>query len=381
MKSAGISAENFRTAFVLILVVAVSALFLAVTWPFLKPLLVGAILAGLCQPLYRWVTRLLRGRRSLGAIITLLILFVLVFGPISAFLGIVVQQALNVSNEAIPWVRQHIGSAGTFNAHDWLVQRFPSLANHVPSQEQFAESIGTVAQAAGGYLVAAASRMTAGTAAFLLDLFVMIYAMFFFLKDGAKILDKIFYYIPLSNEDESLMMHRFASITRATVKGTLVIGVIQGALAGVAFWVAGLDGAAFWGTVMAILSIVPGIGAALVWVPAVIYLFITGQVLTATLLLAWCAAVVGTVDNILRPILVGKDAKMPDLLILVGTLGGLFLFGPIGFIVGPIVCGLFLTVWEIYGATFRDVLPPVKSLHSGNEESESIVEENARTKG
>ena len=93
-----------------------------------------------------------------------------------------------------------------------------------------------------------------------------------------------------------------------------------------------------------------------------IYLFITGQVLAGILLLGWCAAVVGTIDNILRPILVGKDARMPDLLILVGTLGGLFLFGPIGFIVGPIVCGLFLTVWTIYGATFRDVLPPVKSL-------------------
>jgi len=94
-------------------------------------------------------------------------------------------------------------------------------------------------------------------------------------------------------------------------------------------------------------------------------LFITGQLLAGLLLFAWCAAVVGTIDNILRPILVGKDAKMPDLLILVGTLGGLFLFGPIGFIVGPIVCGLFLTVWEIYGATFKDVLPPVKSLQSG----------------
>ncbi|MBA3831409.1 MAG: AI-2E family transporter [Chthoniobacterales bacterium] len=98
---------------------------------------------------------------------------------------------------------------------------------------------------------------------------------------------------------------------------------------------------------MAILSVVPGIGAALIWVPAVIYLFVVGETLTATLLLAWCAAVVGTVDNMLRPTLVGKDAKMPDLLILVGTLGGLFLFGPIGFIVGPLVCGLFLTVWEI----------------------------------
>jgi predicted PurR-regulated permease PerM len=149
------------------------------------------------------------------------------------------------------------------------------------------------------------------------------------------------------------------------VKGTLVIGIIQGALAGFAFWVAGIDGSAFWGTIMAILSIVPGIGAALIWVPAVIYLMVTGQLLAGMLLFAWCAAVVGTIDNILRPILVGKDAKMPDLLILVGTLGGLFLFGPIGFIVGPIVCGLFLTVWDIYGATFKDVLPPVKSLQSG----------------
>jgi predicted PurR-regulated permease PerM len=115
-----------------------------------------------------------------------------------------------------------------------------------------------------------------------------------------------------------------------------------------------------------VLSIVPGIGAALVWVPAVIYLYIIGHPLAGTLLLVWCAAVVGTVDNLLRPMLVGKDAKMPDLLILVGTLGGLFLFGPIGFIVGPIVCGLFLTVWEIYGATFKEILPPVRRLGRPN---------------
>jgi predicted PurR-regulated permease PerM len=206
--------------------------------------------------------------------------------------------------------------------------------------------------------------MTASTAVFLLNLFVMVYAMFFFLKDGERTLEKIFYYLPLSDEDEELMLQRFISITRATVKGTLLIGIIQGALAGFAFWLASIDGAAFWGTIMAILSIVPGIGAALIWVPAVIYLIVTGQLLAGVLLFAWCAAVVGTIDNILRPILVGKDAKMPDLLILVGTLGGLFLFGPIGFIVGPIVCGLFLTVWEIYGATFKDLLPPVKRLRS-----------------
>ncbi len=298
---------------------------------------------------------------------TLLVLFVLVLGPVSAFLGIVVQQALSVSEQAIPWLRQHLGAASTFNLHDWLVQRFPALADYVPSQEQLLQQVGTAAKSAGTFLVTVLSRMTATTAAFILNLFVMLYAMFFFFKDGKKILERIFYYLPLNDEDETRMLARFTSITRATIKGTVVIGIIQGALAGIAFWMAGIQGAAFWGTIMTILSIVPGIGAALVWVPAVIILFINGQYVAATLLLAWCAAVVGTIDNFLRPALVGRDAKMPDLLILIGTLGGLFLFGPIGFIVGPIVCGLFLTVWDIYGATFKEVLPPVKSFQTSDE--------------
>jgi predicted PurR-regulated permease PerM len=367
------SGTNLRTAFVLLLVAAVSALFVAVAWPFLKPLLLGALLAGLFHPLYRWITRLLGGRQSLGAAVTLLVLLVLGLGPISAFLGLVLQQALTMSDQAIPWLSQHLGAASTFNVHDWLVQRFPALAKYVPSQEQLLQQVGTAAKTAGAFLVTFASRMTATTAAFLLNLFVMLYAMFFFFKDGHKILERIFYYLPLNDEDETRMLARFTSITRATVKGTLVIGIIQGALAGIAFWIAGIEGAALWGTIMTILSIIPGIGAALVWVPAVIILFVTGQSLTATLLAAWCAAVVGTVDNFLRPMLVGRDAKMPDLLILIGTLGGLFLFGPMGFIVGPIVCGLFLTVWDIYGATFREILPPVTSFRRSDQDVSAIA--------
>jgi len=185
------------------------------------------------------------------------------------------------------------------------------------------------------------------------------------MRDGEVILAKILFYTPLDNRDEKRLLERLASVTRATIKGTLVIGILQGALAGVGFWVAGIGGAAFWGTVMTVLSVVPGIGAALIWIPAVIYLFISGQTLPAILLLSWCAGIVGTIDNILRTRLVGKDAKMPDLLILVGTLGGIYLFGPIGFIVGPIVCGLFLTVWDIYGITFKDVLPPVRIVKPG----------------
>jgi predicted PurR-regulated permease PerM len=373
MEPSTISGTNLRTAFVLLLVVAVTVLFLAVTWPFLKPLLLGALLAGLFHPLYRWITRLLGGRASLGAAVTLLVLFVLGLGPVSVFLGIVLQQALTMSDHAIPWLNRHLGAATTFDLHEWVEQKFPGLATYVPSQEQLLQQVGTAAKAAGTFLVGFASRMTATTAAFLLNLFVMLYAMFFFFRDGHKILERIFYYTPLNDEDETRMLTQFASITRATIKGTLVIGVIQGALAGIAFSVAGIEGAALWGTIMTILSIIPGVGAALVWVPAAIILFVTGQHLTAILLAAWCAAVVGTVDNFLRPVLVGRDAKMPDLLILIGTLGGLFLFGLIGFIVGPIVCGLFLTVWDIYGATFKAVLPPVTSFRSSEQETPAIA--------
>jgi predicted PurR-regulated permease PerM len=354
------SGTNLRTAFVLLLVAAVTALFVAVAWPFLKPLLLGALLAGLFHPLYRWITRLLGGRQSLGAAVTLLVLLVLGLGPISVFLGIVVQQALTVSDQAIPWLGQHLGAASSFNVNEWVVQRFPALAKYMPSQDQLLEQIATAVKTAGAYLVTFASRMTAMTATFLLNLFVMLYAMFFFFRDGHKILERIFYYLPLSDEDETSMLARFTSITRATVKGTLVIGVIQGGLGGIAFRVAGIEGAALWGTIMTILSIIPGIGAPLVWVPFVIFLYVNGQYVTATLLLVWCGAVVTTIDNFLRPLLVGRDAQMPDLLILIGTLGGLFLFGPMGFIVGPIICGLFLTVWDIYGTTFKAVLPPVE---------------------
>lgn len=360
MQSANIKAGTFRTAFVLILVLGISALFLAVIWPFLKALLLGALLAGLCHPLFRWVTRLCGGRRSLASALTLLILFLLIVGPISAFVGVVVKQAIDVSEHAIPAVQKYLGSASSIDVHDWLVQRFPMAADFVPSQEEIVNSIGTAAKAAGGFLAASASSLGAGTASFLLNFFVMIYAMFFYLKDGRQILEKIFYYMPLSNEDENRMLERFVSVTRATIKGTMLIGLIQGGLAGIAFYFAGINGAAFWGTIMVILSVVPGVGAALVWIPAVIYLYLIGQPIHATVLGLWCAAVVGTVDNLLRPTLVGKDAEMPDLLIMIGTLGGLFLFGPMGFIVGPIVCGLFLTAWDIYGTAFRHILPPVK---------------------
>ena len=278
MQDAPRTAAGFRPTFLIILVVAVSALFVAVAWPFLKPLLLAALLTALFHPFYRWITRMLRGRRSLAAMVTLIILFILIGGPLSAFVGLVVKQAVTLSNEALPWLQQAFGAASGFNAHDWLARQFPALADYIPPQEKLIENAGVAAKSAGGFVVSLLTRMTAGTATFVLNLFIMVYAMFFFFKDGRAMIEKMLYYIPLSRADKTRMLEQFTSITRATLKGTLLIGIIQGTLAGLGFWLAGIDGAAFWGTLMAVLSILPAVGAPIVWVPAGIYLLISGRV-------------------------------------------------------------------------------------------------------
>jgi predicted PurR-regulated permease PerM len=201
--------------------------------------------------------------------------------------------------------------------------------------------------------VSAASAATKGTASFFLTLFIMIYAMVFFLQEKTSVLTQLMSYSGLPRESQERLVNRTVSISRATIKGTLVIGIVQGALGGIAFAVVGIQGAAFWGVVMAVASVIPGIGTALVWAPAVIYLFATGKTLTAIGLMLWFALVVGTVDNVLRPILVGRDTEMPDLL---STLGGLAMFGAVGLIIGPVIAGLFVTMWEVFQDTFRDVL-------------------------
>jgi predicted PurR-regulated permease PerM len=168
----------------------------------------------------------------------------------------------------------------------------------------------------------------------------------------------VFDYTPLTDKDRDVIVEKGISITRATLKGTLVTGVLQGALAGVAFAVVGIPSPVFWGAVMALASVVPVLGTAIIWVPAVVYLLFQGQVAAGVGLLAWCAIVVSGVDNLVKPHLVGGDTRMPDVLILLSTLGGIAMFGATGVVIGPVVAGLFLTSWHIFAATFRRELEP-----------------------
>jgi predicted PurR-regulated permease PerM len=353
-----IEGDVFRKTFLLGLVVAISAAFLATIQGFLMALLLAALASGLCQPIYLRLKLWMGGRESAASAVTILLVLFLIIGPATFFFSVVTAQAVQVSQSAQPWLNEFVDVPAERNE---LLKRLPlpeSIERAIePYQKQIFTKIGEWAGRVGSFVVSMLAAAAKGTFHFFLSLFIMLYAMFFFLKDGGTVMERILYYVPLGNDEEDQLVERFVSVTRATLKGTLVIGIVQGGLAGGALAVAGIEGAAFWATLMAVLSIIPGVGTALVWVPAVVYLYVVGETGAAIGVAAWCGIVVGAADNFLRPVLVGKDAKMPDLLILLSTLGGLGLFGAVGIVIGPIVAALFLTVWEIYGTAFASVLP------------------------
>ena len=348
-------ALKFRRAFVLLLVVGVSVLFLMMIGRFLIAVFLAAVLAGVSQPLYRWLKARLGYRRRAASLVTILLLLLGVVLPVAGFLTIVASQAIQVGSDIGEWL-QNQNRVGRLDEIEAAARRIPFVGRMLPDRAELAARASEIAGRTGSVLFGTFIDATRGTLNFLLQFFIVIYALYFFLT-GPDVLKRMMSYTPLSAEEEERLLERFVSVTRATLKGSLLIGVLQGALAGAAFGVAGIPGAAFWGTVMVVLSIIPAVGAGLVWVPAVFYLFFAGRVAAAVGLLLWCALVVGTVDNFLRPRLIGRDARMSDLLILLSTLGGIVLFGAVGFVVGPIIAALFVTVWQIYGEVFREWLP------------------------
>lgn len=348
------SEERFRRAFVILLVIAISAAFVAMIRMFLLTILIAAIFAAVARPLYLQVERAFRGYAGLASAFTILVLLVLVITPMTLLAGAVTSEALRVAENVRPWIDARIAEPSLL---DDAIRRLPYIEHLEPHRAEIMKRGAEVVGAIGTFLANSVSAATRGTVLFFFHFFLLIYTMFFFLKDGPHMLQATMLYLPLDERDKEQMLDKFTSVTRATLKGTVLIGVTQGGLAGLAFWVAGIDGVIFWTTLMIVLSVVPGIGAALVWVPAVILLVAQGAIAQGIGLALFCGVVVGTVDNVMRPWLVGRDTKMHDLLILFSTLGGLFFFGATGFIVGPILAALFVTVWEMFGVTFRDALP------------------------
>jgi len=345
---------NRRT--LLLVVLFISALFLAMIRQFLMAIMLAGIFSAMAHPMYRRLVDRLRGGHHLASIITIVFIVCTVLIPLGGLVGIVTTQAIKVGGAAKPWVEQRLTEPSGLSE---TLQSVPFYDKVAPYRSQILNKAGELVGGVSGFILEKLSSFTRGTVHMIFTLFVMLYCMFFFLIDCRKILYRILYYLPLEDGDERQLLERFTSVTRATIKGTLVIGVLQGGLAGLAFFVVGIPSAVFWGAIMAVLSIIPSVGSALVWGPAAIVLVATGKAASGIALAAFCGILVGSLDNLLRPILVGKDTQMHELMIFFGTLGGIFMFGIPGIFIGPIIAALFVTIWGIYGEVFKDVLPRV----------------------
>jgi predicted PurR-regulated permease PerM len=210
------------------------------------------------------------------------------------------------------------------------------------------EKLSAAALKGSQFIASLALNAGQNVATFIVMFFLMLYLLFFILRDGDTIMNHVYRAAPLPDELERRLFLKFAEVSRATIKGTLIVGIVQGFLGGLIFAVLGIQGAVFWGVVMAMLSLLPAVGSGLVWGPAALILIFGGDWGKGLTLILYGVLVIGLVDNLLRPLLVGRDTKMPDYLILFSTLGGLGLVGITGFVLGPIVAALFIAAWQMY---------------------------------
>ena len=336
-----------QRAFILLLVL-VTVAFGWILLPFYGAVFWGAVLAIVFAPLHRKLLVKTRNRPTLAAFLTLLVILVLVFLPLSLITASLIQEGTALFER----MRQgDVSFSGYVNQiyaalPDWLTQllsRF-GLDNLYVLQQRV-----TAALNEGGQKIATqALNIGQNTFDFVVSFFIMLYLLFFLLRDGAKLSRRMRDAIPLNASYLRNLSGKFITVIRATVKGNIVVAIVQGALGGLAFWFLGIHAPVLWAVLMAFLSLLPAVGAGLVWGPVAIYLLATGATLPGIGLVIYGVVVIGLVDNVLRPLLVGKDTKMPDYLVLISTLGGMALFGLNGFVIGPLIAAMFIAVWDIF---------------------------------
>lgn len=331
------------------LAVGLSAAFAIILWPFLGAVLWAVFIALVFDPVHRRVQQLVGlSRPSLAALVTLTLVVLIVILPLIVVGNSVVHEAAAL----VQRVRSGEVDFSGYLQHlidvlpGWMrsiLDRF-GIFNLAALQRQLA----TMLAGSGQIITTHLLGLGQNTLDFVVALFVMLYVLFFLLRDGRSLNESIARHIPLRPEHTQRLMEQFVAVVRATVKGNIVIALIQGLLGGMAFAVLGLPSALLWGTLMALLSLLPAVGAAMVWGPVALWFLFQGEIWPAVGLTLWGVLVIGLVDNFLRPILVGKGTRMPDYLVLVATLGGIAVFGINGFVVGPMIAAMFLMAWNLF---------------------------------
>jgi len=341
--------RNVRRGAFIVLVSLVTIAFFGLIKDFLIAGFWAVVLAVIFYPLFEWLGRRLKGRDNLAAALSTLLILLLVVLPVSAIAAALINEVLHVYQQI---------DSGQLRLEEML----QSIERHLPAAEAYlarfgiglgrlSEGLRNLVVSTSEFLANQALQYTQNAINVAIQFVIMLYLLYFFLRDGKQLVQSFIDALPLGNRVERQLLNRFASVARATLKGTLIVAAVQGTLGGLAFWSLDIPGAVFWGIVMTLFSILP-VGSGFIWGPAAILLYLQGAIGKALILLAVGALLIGLIDNLLRPILVGRDTKMPDYLVLLSTLGGLTWFGLTGFVLGPVIAALFVSCWQIMGREY-----------------------------
>ena len=336
---------KLQHGFFLALLAVVTIAFAWILLPFSGAVLWAVAFAILFTPMFKWLRHHMRGDPTWAALLTLAIGLVIVILPLTMIGFSLVKE--------IALLRQNIKS-GEFNIGEllrqilsaapvWLTGLLDRL--DLGDMQGWQDRLSSGAARTSQIVATQALAIGQNTFEFLVSFFVMLYLLFFVLRDGAILSRHIRQALPLAEEQKQALLSKFTTVIRATVKGNVAVALVQGALGGLAYWFLGVKGALLWAALTAFLSLVPAVGGALVWLPIALYLLATGNTWQGVGLIGWGALVIGSIDNVLRPILVGKETQMPDYIVLLATIGGIALFGINGFVIGPVIAALFIACW------------------------------------
>ncbi|MGJ4997615.1 AI-2E family transporter [Bradyrhizobium sp. HKCCYLR20261] len=334
-----------------VLLFLLAVITLALGWillPFYGALLWGVVGAIVFAPLHRRLSQSMHGRDGLAAAIVVLLVVLIIIIPFSLIAAALAQQAAGVYGQV------QGGQLDVTQYFQKMLDALPSwivdLLNRfgLGSLAGLKDRLSALLLRGSQVIAGQALNIGQGTFEFFVSLFLMLYLLFFLLRDEETLSRRIAEAIPLRDEQRDALLSKFIIVIRATVKGNLVVALAQGALGGLIFWFLGITAPLLWAVVMAFMSLLPAVGAGIVWFPVALYLLATGSIWHGVILIAYGALVIGLVDNLLRPILVGQDTKMPDYVVLLSTLGGIEVFGLNGFIIGPVIAAMFIAVWEMF---------------------------------
>ncbi len=344
-----------RRTFAICLLLVLLAVFSFMISGFFGALVFAAAAALMFYPLQRWLEGYLNPKAA--AVINLFVLFVVVIVPMVVLLGMAAGQALAFVDQATTWLGSRLnGSTPLFNVNlpEWL-----DLETELATlREELTSRLGQIAGTVGRFVANTLSQVTRMTALFLLDVFVASYFFFYCLLSGERLAREVVESMPLRESDRQEFLTVGANVTRSVLKSMVLIGAVQGFFSGLAFHIVDIPGVVFWGIVMGFLSVIPFIGPVIIWLPVAVYLALQGEYWSAAFLAGWFWLFVATIDNVLRPLIVGSDTRMPDVLVLLTTLGGLFMFGAIGLLMGPLIGALLMAAWAVYRRVFEEELRP-----------------------